>query len=84
MYTAPALLEASLLRLCPPELASSSDHRMVHRSSRSPLEVTVRTLDVDQCFRFNPSTPFVVIVFPLFSSSLPQGVFVASTQTRSV
>jgi hypothetical protein len=57
---------------------------MVLRCSLSPLENTVRTLNVTQCFRVTPSTPFVLIVLPLPPTPLTQGEFVASTETHSV
>ncbi len=46
---------------------------MVCRCIHSRLENTTRTLNVAQCFRVTPSTPFVVIVLPLFTSPLTQG-----------
>ena len=57
---------------------------MVRRCSRSRLENTARTLNVAQCFRVTPSTPFVLNVLPLIPSPLTQGAFVASTETHSV
>jgi hypothetical protein len=57
---------------------------MVHRCSHSRLENTVHTLNVDQCFRVIPSTPFLLIVLPFLPSPLTQGAFVSSTETHSV
>jgi hypothetical protein len=57
---------------------------MVLRCTRSRLESTTRTLNVDQCFRITPSTPFVLIILPFLPNSLAQGVFVTSTETHSV
>ena len=47
-------------------------------------ENKAHTLNVAQCFRVTPSTPFVLIVLPLLPSPLTQGEFVASTETHSV